>query len=93
EGVALGPIQNAMQFERVKELVEEAKAQGARILTGGAPSGGSGYFYPATIVADAEHGMRLVDEEQFGPVLPIIRYNDVEAVIARANDNPNGLGG
>lgn len=93
DGVALGPVQNAMQFERVKELVEEARASGARILTGGAPSGGPGYFYPATIVADAEHGMRLVDEEQFGPVLPVIRYTDVEAVIARANDNPNGLGG
>ncbi|WP_295812842.1 aldehyde dehydrogenase family protein [uncultured Nitratireductor sp.] len=93
DGVALGPVQNAMQFERVKELVEEAKTAGARILTGGSPSGGTGYFYPATIVADAEHGMRLVDEEQFGPVLPVIRYTDVEAVIARANDNPNGLGG
>ncbi|EKF18110.1 aldehyde dehydrogenase family protein [Nitratireductor pacificus] len=93
EGVALGPMQNEMQFERVKTLVEEAKAKGARALTGGAPAGGAGYFYPATIVADAEHGMRLVDEEQFGPALPVIRYTDIDAVIARANDNPNGLGG
>ncbi|WP_244467972.1 aldehyde dehydrogenase family protein [Nitratireductor soli] len=93
EGVALGPVQNEMQFERVKSLVEEAKAQGARALTGGAPAGGAGYFYPPTIVADAEHGMRLVDEEQFGPALPVIRYTDIDDVIARANDNPNGLGG
>lgn len=45
------------------------------------------------LVADVDHGMPLVDDEQFGPVLPIIRYADVEEAIAKANDNPNGLGG
>lgn len=93
ESVQLGPIQNAMQYERVKELVEDARKHGGRVLCGGDPPAGPGYFYPVTLVADVQEGVRLVDEEQFGPVLPIIRYSDVDAIVARANDNPNGLGG
>ncbi len=93
ENNQLGPIQNAMQFKRVVELVEEAKQAGGRILCGGAPLAGNGYFYPITFVADVKEGVRLVDEEQFGPALPIIRYTDVEDAMRRANDNPMGLGG
>jgi acyl-CoA reductase-like NAD-dependent aldehyde dehydrogenase len=93
EDSVLGPIQNKMQFEKVRSYVDDARNRGARILTGGAPLGGSGFFFPITLVADAKHGMPLVDEEQFGPVLPIIRYTDLDEAITRANDNPNGLGG
>ncbi len=89
----LGPIQNEMQFNKVRELVDDARANGGRILTGGAPMDRPGYFYPITLVADVDHGVRLVDEEQFGPALPIIRYSNVDEVIARANQNPAGLGG
>jgi acyl-CoA reductase-like NAD-dependent aldehyde dehydrogenase len=89
-GNVLGPIQNERQFKRVVQLVDEARAAGAKILTGGAPTG-SGYFYPITLVADIKEGVRLVDEEQFGPVLPIIRYIDVEDAIRRANDTDFGL--
>ena len=90
ESNVLGPLQNERQFNRVVELVEDAKAAGARILSGGAPTG-QGYFYPITLVADIEDGTRLVDEEQFGPVLPIIRYTDVEDAINRANGTIFGL--
>lgn len=93
ETSVLGPVQNAVQFNKIRELVDDAKARGGRILIGGTPSEGPGYFYPITIVADVDHGSRLVDEEQFGPVLPIIRYSDIDEVIKRANDNPAGLGG
>lgn len=93
EASVLGPVQNEMQFRKVCDLVDDARANGARVLLGGEPTGGAGYYYPPTIVADISDGVRLVDEEQFGPVLPIIRYSDIEEVIARANDNPNGLGG
>jgi len=93
EGVTFGPVQNRDQFNLVNELVEDAKANGARILTGGTPLEGKGYFYPPTIVADISDGTRLVDEEQFGPVLPVIRYSDVEDAIKRANASENGLGG
>lgn len=89
----LGPVQNKAQLRHVHELVEDARARGARILSGGEMPTGDGYFYPPTIIADAIDGMRVVDEEQFGPVLPVIRYIDLDDVITRANDNDNGLGG
>ncbi len=84
----LGPLQNRMQFDKVVRLVDAARADGARILTGGAP----GWFYPVTLVADARDGMALVDEEQFGPALPILRYTELDDAIARANASENGLG-
>lgn len=91
-GVAMGPIQNRMQFEKVASLVEDARAQGANILCGGQPLDGPGFFYPLTLVTDIADGTRLVDEEQFGPVLPVIRYRDEEAAIANANRLSVGLG-
>ncbi|WP_299922433.1 aldehyde dehydrogenase family protein [uncultured Pelagimonas sp.] len=93
EDSVLGPVQNAMQFAKVRDLVNDAKASGARVLLGGEVPEGNGYFYPLTIVADATDGMRLVDEEQFGPVLPVIRYTDIEDAVTRANASSMGLGG
>jgi acyl-CoA reductase-like NAD-dependent aldehyde dehydrogenase len=93
ENSVLGPIQNKMQYQKVVELVEDAKRNGARVLCGGEAPQGRGFFYPVTIVADATDGMRIVDEEQFGPVLPVIRYTDVEDAIERANGLDVGLGG
>ncbi|MBL8268446.1 aldehyde dehydrogenase family protein [Steroidobacter sp.] len=91
EGSLLGPLQNERQYQRVIELVEDAKAHGAKVLTGGAPTQGPGYFYPITLVTGIEDGVRLVDEEQFGPVLPIVRYTDVDDAIRRANGTDFGL--
>jgi acyl-CoA reductase-like NAD-dependent aldehyde dehydrogenase len=93
ENSVLGPVQNAMQFEKVRDLVEDAKANGAHVLLGGEEPQQDGYFYPVTLLADATDGMRIVDEEQFGPVLPIIRYSDVEEAIELANRSSMGLGG
>jgi acyl-CoA reductase-like NAD-dependent aldehyde dehydrogenase len=92
EGNLLGPLQNERQFRRVIELVEDAKANGATVLTGGEPLGGDNYFYPVSFVTDIEDGTRLVDEEQFGPVLPIVRYSDVDDAVRRANALEYGLG-
>jgi acyl-CoA reductase-like NAD-dependent aldehyde dehydrogenase len=93
ENNVLGPIQNKMQYDKVVDLVEDAKRNGARVLCGGEAPDGPGFFYPVTIVADATDGMRIVDEEQFGPVLPVIRYTDLEDAIERANGLEVGLGG
>ncbi|MCC8961325.1 aldehyde dehydrogenase family protein [Bradyrhizobium sp. Pear76] len=93
ETSTLGPLQNRRQFEIVSAFVEEARQQGGRVLVGGDPPEGPGYFYPVTLVADVDHGCRLVDEEQFGPALPIIRYSDVDDAIAKANASTMGLGG
>lgn len=90
EDSVLGPVQNKMQFDKVSRLVDSARQNG-RVLLGGSP--GEGLFYPATIIADLDNGDPLVDEEQFGPALPIIKYSDVDEAIKSANDSKNGLGG
>ncbi len=88
----LGPLNNQMQFERVCELVDDAVKRGGKVVTGGAPLGG-GYFYAPTLVTGVAEGVRLVDEEQFGPALPILTYRDVDEAVERANATMYGLSG
>merc|ERR1719198_1830667 len=91
-----GPINNKMQLARVEGLVEDAKKAGARVVAGGqkfSPNGKQGYFYEPTILADVAEGVRVVDEEQFGPVIPLLKYRDVDEALARANSTDFGLGG
>ncbi len=93
EANVLGPIQNRMQFDKIRGLLDDALAQGGQIVGGGAAWDGPGLFQPVTFVAGLQDGHRLVDEDQFGTVLPIIRYQDAAEIVAVANRNPNGLGG
>jgi acyl-CoA reductase-like NAD-dependent aldehyde dehydrogenase len=88
----MGPIQNKRQFEKVKELIEDAQQNGT-IVAGGGVLEREGYFVQPTIVRDIPDSARLVREEQFGPVLPVLRYSNIDEVIARANDTEFGLGG
>jgi acyl-CoA reductase-like NAD-dependent aldehyde dehydrogenase len=90
QGTKIGPLQNKMQFEKVKEILEDAKKHGT-VIAGGEVLD-KGYFIRPTIVRDITDGTRLVDEEQFGPVLPVIKYSDPEDALARANASPYGLG-
>lgn len=92
-GVTFGPVQNLEQLQLVEALVADAREHGARVLCGGARLERPGFFYPPTLVADVTDGQRLVDEEQFGPVFPLIAYQDVEDVLRRANAGDMGLGG
>mmetsp|Transcript_32166 Transcript_32166/g.72980 ORF Transcript_32166/g.72980 Transcript_32166/m.72980 type:complete len:528 (-) Transcript_32166:14-1597(-) len=95
QGTRFGPINNKMQLARVEELVEDAKKSGARVVAGGqrfSPNGKAGYFYEPTVLADVQEGVRIVDEEQFGPVIPLLKYRDVEEALQRANDTDFGLG-
>jgi len=92
QGTQLGPIQNKTQYDRVMGLIESARADG-KIIAGGERLDRKGYFIKPTIVRDITDGTRLVDEEQFGPVLPVIRYHDAEDALARANNSEYGLGG
>jgi acyl-CoA reductase-like NAD-dependent aldehyde dehydrogenase len=89
----MGPLSTRPQFERVSALVAEAVAGGARAVTGGAPGDGPGYFFAPTVLANAREGQRVVDEEQFGPVVPVLRYSDVEEALQRANATMYGLCG
>lgn len=92
QGTTIGPIQNKAQYEKVKGFLEDARA-GGKIIAGGHAREGKGYFVSPTIVRDVSDGQRIVDEEQFGPILPVIRFDHVDAVIARANASDYGLGG
>jgi acyl-CoA reductase-like NAD-dependent aldehyde dehydrogenase len=89
--VQIGPIQNKKQYEKVLEFIEDGRSNG-KIIAGGEPVGNRGFFLKPTIVRDIEDGTRLVDEEQFGPVLPVIKFSDIDSVVARANNSPYGLG-
>lgn len=93
ETTELGPVQNKAQLNIVLDLAESARQDGGRFLAGGKRMEGDGYFFEPTIVADLTDGSRLVDEEPFGPILPVIKYTDLDEVIARANRNDRGLGG
>lgn len=92
-GTELGPIQNKMQYDKVVGILEDTKKSGARFLTGGEVPEGPGYFFPPTLVTDVADDSRLVREEQFGPIVPILKYSDLEDAIARANDTRYGLSG
>lgn len=87
-----GPVQNKMQFDKVCGFIDDARANG-NIIAGGNVPDGPGYFVPLTVVRDIEDGTRVVDEEPFGPVLPIIKYSDIEDALSRANSSDYGLGG
>ncbi|MBV8983258.1 MAG: aldehyde dehydrogenase family protein [Acidimicrobiia bacterium] len=89
----LGPINNRPQFERVSELVADAIKGGARAVTGGKAMDSPGYFFEPTILADITDGTRIVDEEQFGPALPVIPYRDLDDAVERANATHFGLSG
>lgn len=92
QGTTIGPIQNKMQYEKVKSLLEDARARG-NVIAGGEPLDRPGYFIPPTIVRDIPDDAAIVREEQFGPVLPVLAYDNVDDVVARANDSEYGLGG
>jgi acyl-CoA reductase-like NAD-dependent aldehyde dehydrogenase len=89
----LGPINNKPQFERVKELVADALRHGATAVTGGQAMERPGYFFAPTILAGLTDGTRIVDEEQFGPALPVVKYHSLEDAIERANATNFGLSG
>ncbi|KGF20501.1 aldehyde dehydrogenase family protein [Pseudoglutamicibacter albus] len=88
----LGPMHNASQRDFVRELVDAAATDGATVLAGQQRCELPGYFQTPTIVADAEQGMRIVWEEQFGAALPIVTYSSVDEAIELANDSEFGLG-
>ena len=96
DGVRIGPLHTAKQREEVESQVEDAKASGAKILTGGERLTGEefvkGFFYPPTLLSHVPDSARILHEECFGPALPICRVNDLDEAIERANNTIFGLG-
>ncbi|MGF6571630.1 acyl-CoA reductase-like NAD-dependent aldehyde dehydrogenase [Paraburkholderia sp. GAS333] len=87
----LGPLQNRMQYEKVCDLLRDCVAEGQMLLAGGVPKHDSGYFVPVTLIDNPPDDARCVTEEAFGPVLPILKYKDIDDAIARANETCYGL--
>lgn len=92
EKTQLGPINNRPQFDRVAAMVGGALSSGAKAAAGGAALDRPGYFFAPTILTGAADGTAIVDEEQFGPALPVIAYRDLDETIERANATTYGLG-
>ncbi len=92
DGVDMGPVQNAAQFTKVRGYVDDAANRGADVYFRGEVPECPGYFHPVTLVRGVDDSVPLVREEQFGPVLPILTYTDIDDVIARANDSELALG-
>ena len=90
-GVTCGPLVSRQARDRVAELVDDAVGRGAKALTGGSPVPGPGWFYPPTVLVDVPAGARVLTEEIFGPVAPIITFRDEEEALALANDTEYGL--
>jgi acyl-CoA reductase-like NAD-dependent aldehyde dehydrogenase len=92
--VQLGPVSNRPQLDRVEELVADAVATGGTVVAGGGRIGERGFFHAPTVITGLNDRSRLVAEEQFGPVLPVLVYDDgdIDGVVARANAGSFGLG-
>ena len=91
EGVEVGPLVEDKQRAKVVELVADATANGAQVVTGGSARPGAGYFFEPTVLTDVPAGARLLHEEIFGPVAPIVTFRTDDEAIAAANDTEYGL--
>src|SRR6202162_815025 len=91
EGIDMGPMVAKEQLERVEGFVDRARERGARVLVGGAPIPGRGYFYQPSLVTDVKQDSEIVQKEVFGPVVTVQRFKDDNEAIAWANDVPYGL--
>ncbi|MBW1255345.1 NAD-dependent succinate-semialdehyde dehydrogenase [Pantoea allii] len=91
DGVIVGPLIETSALEKVEEHVKDAVAQGGKVLAGGKGHALGGNFWQPTVIGDAHEGMKLAQEETFGPVAACFRFDDEEEVIRRANQTEYGL--
>jgi acyl-CoA reductase-like NAD-dependent aldehyde dehydrogenase len=87
----VGAMTTPAQVEIVGDHVEDARAKGARVLTGGRRKSGPGDWYEPTVIADADHSMKVMTDETFGPVIPVMKVRDAEEAVRMANDSRYGL--
>lgn len=90
-GTKIGPVQNRLQFERVKAMIEQARSSGLTFLSEPGDMAGPGYFIAPTIIDNPPEDSAVVQEEPFGPLLPLIRFTDIDTVIGLANASEYGL--
>ncbi len=91
EGIEVGPLIEPSAVDKVREHVEDALAKGAKALAGGKPHAHGGNFWQPTVLGECSDGMKLAQEETFGPVAACFRFTSEDEVIQRANNTPFGL--
>src|ERR1700686_2184974 len=91
KGITLGPLANARRLDAMETFVNDAKARGGKIATGGSRHGNQGYFFPPTVITDVPDDSKIMTEEPFGPVAPIVPFKTFDEVVERANSLPFGL--
>ena len=91
DDVKVGPLIDGTQRDKVAELVDDATGRGADVLVGGGKRDGAGYFFDPTVLSGVSPDSRLLKEEIFGPVAPVVAFDDEDAAIAAANDTEFGL--
>lgn len=91
KGTTMGPLANSRRLDAMEMFVNDAKERGGKIVTGGKRHGNQGYFFEPTVVTDVPDDCRIMTEEPFGPVAPIVRFKTFDEVVERANSLPFGL--
>ena len=92
-GGDIAPLIFSKQVQTIQSQVDDATAQGATVLRGGAPLVKGGTWYPPTVITEVNHQMKIMREETFGPIIPIMTFSSVDKVIELANDSEFGLSG
>jgi succinate-semialdehyde dehydrogenase/glutarate-semialdehyde dehydrogenase len=90
-GVTMGPMANARRIETMETFVNDAKDRGGKIATGGNRRGNQGYFFEPTVITDVPDNSKIMTEEPFGPVAPVVAFKTFDEVVERANSLPFGL--
>jgi succinate-semialdehyde dehydrogenase/glutarate-semialdehyde dehydrogenase len=91
QGVTMGPLANARRLDAMEAIVNDSKGRGGKIVTGGKRRGNQGYFFEPTVVTDLPDDSKLMTEEPFGPIAPVVPFKTFEEVVGRANSLPYGL--
>jgi succinate-semialdehyde dehydrogenase / glutarate-semialdehyde dehydrogenase len=91
EGTEMGPLAHERRVPAISRFVEDARERGAKVVLGGDPLSGNGFFFPPTVITDLPEDSMLMTQEPFGPIAPVVPFNDIDEVISRANSLPFGL--
>jgi succinate-semialdehyde dehydrogenase / glutarate-semialdehyde dehydrogenase len=91
KGVAMGPLANARRIDAMESFVRDAKDRGGKIVTGGERRGNQGYFYEPTIITEVPDDAKVMTQEPFGPLAPVVTFKSLDEVVERANSLPYGL--
>jgi len=90
-GVQMGPLAHERRIPALSRFVEDARKRGGEVVIGGEPMSGKGFFFPPTVITGLKDDAMLMTEEPFGPIAPVVPFNDIDEVLARANSLPFGL--